>query len=1751
MSPGPNGKGRSQLGKVIKKVVKIGAIVAGIALAIPTGGTSLLATTLGVSALGAAAIAGGLALASSLLSSKPKAPQNSPADRDRLFANIDPNTPRKIVYGRTAMATDIRDQEYSGADDEYFHRFVVVASHKINAMEQIWFDDKLAWTSTGGVQGEYAGYLTVTPIVEGSAANAINIGSRMGSTRRFTGLAYVHFRYKLTGNNKKTESPFSQSIPTRLTIIGKAMELYDPRKDSTRGGVGSHRIDDQSTWEWDDNACRNPALQLLNYLIGYKINGLLAVGKGIPPARLDIQSFADAANACDEPVSLSGGGTEPRYRTDGIFSEGDDMELVVNQFKSSMNAITDDAGGKIRVIVLSNDLASPVADFDENDILSAVDWKPGPDLGDRFNIVRGTYTNPSDEALYQATEYPEQSLVSPDGIDRIFPLNYPLIQKPSRCERLTKQRIQRAQYGGVLKFVGGSRYWQLIKNDVIRQTFGPLGMNVKVFRVAEITVQEDGTVPITLREEDSSIYAWDQEDSAEPTLAPPDSYDYTKNPLYQDIENVVRDRGQYDAGTEYQLDDVVNLGDGSRWIYINSAPSTGNTPQDGSDYWSRLADPTEVDFGNVTGPDKPENSATVGAIIPSPGTPNPETVGNLEDENGDYINSGEFLHSELEILETGQLQYKPAPELPAVKIGRATPEGLGAATRAAHAQTERSLDLLSSTVIQALSRISDHDGLFRDAGITIDPGAGTVTIHGIEQTKERLSEAEIRLDGAEANILLRASTTYVDNAIAQAVIDPSQVPVFDQLEVRIATAETDIDGLQSSITSKASVIDLNAVSARVTTAESDIDALEGAITSKVESATFDALETRVTSTESTLSAIGDTASITQAVSSVRRLRRDVDANAQETLGALLQNERDHRQDQDAIAAARTELTALTNDGLAAEATKRSSLETQVADNKAAAESATKVVSDEQSSLAGQVDTLSASTTTSFSEVNQAIVDESAARIAAINQEAQDRIDGIALEASDRVAAIQAEADARGTAITAEEQARITEINAQAINTANQIAAEQADRVAAIAAERQQTEADIAAEAVARGNEIAAQAAILSADIANEAQARTDGDGALAGQITAITASLATETQNRIAAVDSEEQARVDADGSLLANIRQDAATVRTIRRDNDAIAQRALNALLNGEENRLFSGDQIAAARQELGTRITGVGDNLALEAARIAALLVRMGSAEASITEKDLLRISGDEALAQSIDTLSTTVNSNKASFDSQISTLTDADSALSQNIVTITASFNQDISDVNAALSDEETARIAQVNAEADARIAAINAERLQTVSDVSTETSNREAAILGERTQTITDVGAVASDLQDEVVTRDDLISQEQAQRTAADDAEIAARIAAVNTERDNRIAAITGVQNDLATETTARQADITSVQQAIADGDNVLAGRLDTVETTVGSHSASITQFAISINGLETRWGVETDVNGRVSGIILNNDGTRADLEVVVDSFRIWGTGVTSAVAPFEVTGGQVFIKDALIQSLAVDKIAPGTLGSDITVNGNLNMGTGKIIFDNGSHMLANGVGFGDQSQFILWFGPSCPIDQCTAENANFYLDTSGNGIYGLALGSNFIKNSGSSTSTDTAAQTTVGPFSTQGNPKQVYVSFNFHRQIGITNAANWSGVSNAQIIIERSLSGVAGTFAYFETLNVNGVITSEDGNGPTEPGFILEKINGVVQSTDNTSGTTSFTYRARLASRNNITINSAQNGVNELSQNITLISTEAL
>lgn len=542
------------------KILKIGLVVAAVAINfVPgvgqavsgaiwgtlTGGAIgavsaavLTASQWLVAGIGALGLATGLGMAAKAAGLGPKLPKVNRASMDRLRASIDPTTPRKLVFGRTAMATDVRYQAFTGSNKEYYWQIVCGASHRAEAIEELWLDDKLAWSASGGVSSTYAGYLQVTAIAEGSAANVQSIDAGWGPAAgtRLTGCAYLCIRYKVTGNSKKTESPFSSSIPSRMTIVGRGMRVYDPRRDSTAGGSGPMRADDQSTWAWavgSDQIGRNPALQMLAWLLGWRINGKLAVGRGAPPARIDMASFIAAANLCDEAVALSAGGSEPRYRFDGIFDEGEDGGSVLTAMSASMHAVLRDNGGRLALTVLHNDLAAPVMTLSEADVIGPFNWEQTQPLEQHRNVVRGRYTDPSANALYQLVDYPEARIASPDGIDRILTLDLPGVQSASQAQRLAKQALQRIQHGGVFTATLNAKGWALLVGDPVEWDFAPLGWVGKPMRLVERTIRSDGVSDCVFAEENAAIYAWSAGDEKTPvTPAAPTNYDYSKHPFF-------------------------------------------------------------------------------------------------------------------------------------------------------------------------------------------------------------------------------------------------------------------------------------------------------------------------------------------------------------------------------------------------------------------------------------------------------------------------------------------------------------------------------------------------------------------------------------------------------------------------------------------------------------------------------------------------------------------------------------------------------------------------------------------------------------------------------------------------------------------------------------------------------------------------------------------------------------------------------------------------------------------------------------------------------------------------------------------------------------------------------------------------------------------------------------------------------------------------------------------------------------------
>lgn len=355
-----------KLGKVASIAVGVGLLATGVGAFGAVAAKGLLGAGILTSS---SLISLGASLALSALAPSPSVPETQ---LSRLSISLDASANRKGALGTTALPLDLRYHEGTGEDQEYIHYIIAHTAHRVKSIDQIYFEQELAWTATGGVTAKYQGYLDVIARPEGLPGNEINISSNWGSGESLTGCSYTYLRIKRTGNSKKSESPLVSGLPSRVTVIGNGGQVYDPRLDSTLPfGGGTHRADQQDTWgqflvpaDSDDN----PALGLLTYLLGLKINGELSIGEGVPVERIDLESFATAANICDEAVALDGGGTQPRYRGSATWSDEDDPDQIIANFLQAMNGTLRDSDGKLSLQILTNDLADFALDLEDDDL---------------------------------------------------------------------------------------------------------------------------------------------------------------------------------------------------------------------------------------------------------------------------------------------------------------------------------------------------------------------------------------------------------------------------------------------------------------------------------------------------------------------------------------------------------------------------------------------------------------------------------------------------------------------------------------------------------------------------------------------------------------------------------------------------------------------------------------------------------------------------------------------------------------------------------------------------------------------------------------------------------------------------------------------------------------------------------------------------------------------------------------------------------------------------------------------------------------------------------------------------------------------------------------------------------------------------------------------------------------------------------------------------------------------------------------
>ena len=436
------------------------------------------------------AIGAGLSMVSRALAPKPNLGAQL---RGISQTSRDPAGPRQIVYGQMRVGGQIVYIQHSGTNNEFLHLVIVFASHEIESFEEFWFNDFRAYQN-GAVTSDWTDYVTVTTF-DGSQTTAdqtlVSAFSEWTNDHVLNDMAYAHF--KLKWNQDK----FPQGVPN-ITAILKGRKVYDPRESG-------HSATDSSTWEYSDN----PALCVRDYLVDEKY------GLGEAHTLINTTALTAAANLCDEDVSLSGGGTQTRYKCHGVINTDNQIKSNIEQILSAMGGRLTYSGGKYFIDAAG--YVAPTFEFTESDCVSDIQTQTKQSRRGVYNGVKGIFV--SEEKNYKVLDYPAQissTYEAEDGDPIYLDMPLPFVTNNLQAQRLAKIALLKSRQQVVVTMTVNLKGLQVKVGDTVKLTNDRLGYDEKIFEVIDyslaITAGGNLAVNLQLIETASAIYDWTTSD---------------------------------------------------------------------------------------------------------------------------------------------------------------------------------------------------------------------------------------------------------------------------------------------------------------------------------------------------------------------------------------------------------------------------------------------------------------------------------------------------------------------------------------------------------------------------------------------------------------------------------------------------------------------------------------------------------------------------------------------------------------------------------------------------------------------------------------------------------------------------------------------------------------------------------------------------------------------------------------------------------------------------------------------------------------------------------------------------------------------------------------------------------------------------------------------------------------------------------------------------------------------------------------
>lgn len=275
-----------------------------------------------------------------------------------------------------------------------------------------------------------------------------------------------------------------------ITARVRGRRLYDPRKDSTAGGSGAHRLADPATWEWSDT----PALALADFCY----SSLYGLGRTV-----DWSSVPAAANANEALVA----GTEKRRLLGVAFITAQPAIAVAETLRAYASCFLLPTASGLKLLADADGAA--VASYDHGaGQIAALDDLAKRDLGNTPTAVEILYTDRSTLPWRDGT-----ALAALPGAGTTLPwrlsqVRLPGVQRYSQAYREAVERLNKLTLGDLTctleVFDIGIRHEV---GDIVEVTH-PVGLAAKKMRIAGAPeMPAHGRWRLPLVEHDPAVYS--------------------------------------------------------------------------------------------------------------------------------------------------------------------------------------------------------------------------------------------------------------------------------------------------------------------------------------------------------------------------------------------------------------------------------------------------------------------------------------------------------------------------------------------------------------------------------------------------------------------------------------------------------------------------------------------------------------------------------------------------------------------------------------------------------------------------------------------------------------------------------------------------------------------------------------------------------------------------------------------------------------------------------------------------------------------------------------------------------------------------------------------------------------------------------------------------------------------------------------------------------------------------------------------